>query len=255
MHLGDILGDHLVIEFTCHIYNCPMIRISFCQFKFEPSYICYSTNHINHHINQYCKLKIITLTHTYQRYVSDVWFVGDSFVHWAERRAVFRQIQNSLGVKGISSITWEGSRGMKWELLMQTIQYLALRESCPKVIFIHLGSNNIGSSSCSYLRAVMKRDILNIVSMFPNAKLVVSAMLPRLVWNRTLISVDKIEKKRRYFNRFLRRLVCYLGGQFVSHEEITADTPGLFFGDGVHLSDVGTDLFLMAFKDCLETML
>jgi hypothetical protein len=80
-------------------------------------------------------------------------------VHWAESRAVFRQTQESLGVQGIARITWEGNRGMHREQLMQKIQYLALHESCPKAILIHLGSNDICYSSCGYLRAVMRTDI------------------------------------------------------------------------------------------------
>ena len=56
----------------------------------------------------------------------------------------------------------------------------------------------------------------------------------------------------KLLNRFLKRLVLYLGGQFIEHEDIKADTPGFYFRDGVHLSDIGTDLFLLSCRDTLE---
>lgn len=175
-------------------------------------------------------------------------------MHWAEQRAIFRHREHSLGLSSIAGISWSGSRGMKWAHLKHTLQYMALHKPSPKAIVIHLGSNDLGTVKSVDLRHAMKDDIFSLFKTFPNTTLIVSALLPRIVWDRTSIPVDKLEKKRKQLNRFLKRMVEHDNGIFVKHEDITADTVGLYFRDGVHLSDIGNDLLLLGFRDALETV-
>jgi len=143
---------------------------------------------------------------------------------------------------------------MKWSQLRQDIQYMAMYNSAPKVLFIHVGSNDIGSVKCSVLRQSFKSDILAIHELFPSTILCISAMLPRRDWSRSSIPADKIEKKRKLLNRFLRRQALHFGGRFVAHEEIKSDTKGFYYEDDIHMSDVGNDLFIMALRDTLEQL-
>ena len=196
---------------------------------------------------------VYTFADTYTSLFSDVWIIGDSYIHWAEQRAATRHVASNLGIPGITSIKWLGIRGMHWDQLMNKIQYLGLHNAAPRAIMLHLGSNDIGSVRCNVLRQVFRRDILALAKMFPTAVLMVSAMLPRMAWSAS-ISRDKVEKKRKLLNRFLRRLISYIGGSFITHEEITTDTPGFYFRDGIHLSDVGCDMFLLSCKDSLENV-
>ena len=46
-----------------------------------------------------------------------------------------------------------------------------------------------------------------------------------------------------------------VGGVFIDHLEITADTPGLYKSDGVHLSDIGSDIFMLDIREALQDRL
>ena len=191
------------------------------------------------------------LTDTYLSLFSDVWILGSSYIFWAEQRASRRGIVKDLGVKGVQSIKWVGRRGMRWHQLMHEFQYLTMHAPPPKVLVLHLGANDITTVRCSHLRNCMRGDILLMNETFPETKVVISAMIQRCNWASD-IDLKKIENKRKTLNRFLRRLAAYIGGGFVPHEDLRADTLGFYFHDGIHLSDVGNDLFLMGIRDALE---
>lgn len=184
--------------------------------------------------------------------VTDVWFVGDSYVSRAEERAVLLKKDRNLGLSCVQGIFWAGQGGMKWAQLKTTLQYKLLYNEPPRALVLHVGSNDLGMLKSIELRHAMKDDLLYILSMLQGSVLIVSAILPRLKWDRTSIPTNKIDKTRRQLNRHLRNLVEHDHGIFVSHEDITADTPGLYAHDGVHLSDVGCDLFLLGISTALE---
>ena len=105
------------------------------------------------------------------------------------------------------------------------------------------------------LRNVIKDDMLYLFKLLPSTTLVLSAILPCLNWSRSEMLIDKFEKKRKLLNRFMRRrLACYLGVFFLAHEDIKSDTPGFYFADGVHLSDVGNDIILLSICEVLEKL-
>ena len=156
----------------------------------------------------------------------------------------------------ITSIKWVGRRGMRWHQLMHQLQDLAMHSPPPRALVLHLGSNDLTSVRCGTLRLFMRRDIRAIHNLFPYAKIVVSAMLQRRTWSWGIggsYTESAIENKRKTLNRFLRRLSISVGGTFIPHEDITSDTTGLYYSDGVHLSDIGNDLLLMCFRYALET--
>ena len=65
-----------------------------------------------------------------------------------------------------------------------------------------------------------------------------------------------MEPKRKFINRVIRRFRTYNGrGVFIDHPEITADTPGLYKPDGVHLSDIGSDIFMLDIREALQDRL
>ena len=171
-----------------------------------------------------------------------------------ERRAIQRKVVRDLGVKN-RNIAWFGTRGMKWKDFPTKIQHIILHNPSPKVIFIHLGSNDMGeaNNSCN-LERFIKKELMNLHTLFPNAKIIFSSLLPRLIWSRTIIPPVKIDKKRRHCNDRIRRFMGVVNGQFLANEEISADTPGLYFSNGVHLSDIGSDILILNFKDALERL-
>jgi hypothetical protein len=64
--------------------------------------------------------------------------------------------------------------------------------------------------------------------------------------------LTKINRKRTHVNNCMRRFMNFNGGKFLSHSDISSDTPGLYFRDGVHLSDVGYDFMLLSIRDLLD---
>ena len=143
---------------------------------------------------------------------------------------------------------------MRRARLQHQVQYLSLYHQNPKAILIHLGSNDLTSQKSVEIRHAMKADIISLFKTFTNTKIIVSALLPRLIW-RSKIPIILLEKKRKAINKFVRRLVEHEGGIFIRHDDISVDTPGLYFQDGVHLSDVGNDLFILGITDALERAL
>ena len=185
---------------------------------------------------------------------SDVWFIGDSYVYWAERRAWARHIGTNLGVSNIGAIHWDGVRGMRWGRVRERLQHLALYNQVPKAIMLHVGGNDLGMCKSVVLSHLMREDILFIFRTFPRVRLIVSGLVPRLNWPRSAWEAPALERVRKQLNGFIRRLVQHDGGIFLPHSDISVDTPGFYYKDGVHLSDVGTDLFLLSFRDALEIL-
>ena len=133
---------------------------------------------------------------------------------------------------------------MKWQQLLPKIQYAALHNAAPKAIVVHVGSKDLAYQKGVVLIHNMKDDLSNLVQTFTSSAIFVSAMLPRIVWSGTQVP-DKMESKRKFINRVIRRFIKYNGrGVFIDHPEITSDTPGLYKPDGVHLSDIGSDILI-----------
>jgi len=79
-----------------------------------------------------------------------------------------------------------------------------------------------------------------------HCKIVWVDILARLAW----ASGSKLDRKRRRVNRYGRQLVGTINGDFLS-VEIDSETPGFYRNDGIHLSQVGLEMFLDAVKDKL----
>ena len=140
---------------------------------------------------------------------------------------------------------------MKWQQLLPKIQYAALHNAAPKAIVVHVGSNDLAYQKGVVLIHNMKDDLSNLVQTFTSSAIFVSAMLPRIVWSGTQVP-DKMEPKRKFINRVIRRFIKY-NGSF--HPEITSDTPGLYKPDGVHLSDIGSDILMLDIREALQDQL
>ena len=185
---------------------------------------------------------------------SDLWFVGDSYVHWLEDRTKFRGIAINLGNQSIHKVKWISKRGMHWSELNQVLQYQFLYHEPPKIIIVHLGSNDLTTTTGCELEHKMRDDLRSWMSAFPQTIFMFSELLPRLTWRAVNYPYKKIDKKRKHLNNCVRRFMSSMGGHFIKHSDITADTPGMYFEDGVHLSDVGYDFMLLNINDILDSL-
>ena len=100
----------------------------------------------------------------------------------------------------------------------------------------------------------MKADLQHLVNNFPNTK-IISTMFPRIVWTRTK-NPEKMDSKRKFINRVFRMFMLLKNrGVFIEHTDITYDIPGLYDRDDFHLSDIGSDIFMLDIRGDLRNIL
>ena len=187
--------------------------------------------------------------------LSDLWLVGDSYLYWAEKRAALRGISDSFGLSQISGTLWLTKRGMSWKELMPRLQYEVIHNQVPKVLVIHLGANDLCNVGGATLQHMIRNDLKHIISLMPRCKLIFSSLVQRRSW-RGATNVSAIEEKRVHTNRRIRTFLNYEHrGYFVCHKDIESAEEHFYRGDGVHLTDISTDLFLFNIKDAVKTAL
>lgn len=118
----------------------------------------------------------------------------------------------------------------------------------PAAIIIHVGTNDMGRSSCLALREQLA-DLWTFISCMSNEiKPIWSDMLPkaglRHAGDLNPEDCQRIDRIRKDTNRFVRRLSTRYGGSFVTHPAITLDKTHLFRDDGLHLSNAGCHRFM-----------
>lgn len=98
-------------------------------------------------------------TKVFQKYV--VWILSSSFVYWSEKRATELGIKNFEFEfdKNVLEIFWKGVRGMKWESLIDIIEFCKSKFLNTDFIIIHLGSNNIKFSCSKRPFSEVQRDL------------------------------------------------------------------------------------------------
>lgn len=121
----------------------------------------------------------------------------------------------------------------------------------PDILIIHLGGNDVGKSSTLDLIFLIKHDLQHIHLIFPGTRIIFSEIIPRLVWlsfseNRSL------EKIRRRVNHSIAKFMPTLSGLSYRHTELEGGFSGLYRQDGIHLSDIGLDIFNMDFQNMIE---
>ena len=178
--------------------------------------------------------------------------VGDSYITRLEERAYTRHIELNLDASNVQCVQWIHIPGMKRSQLLKEIQFPAVYSHSPRAIVIHVGSNDLATVKGVVTIHAMKDDLLHLIDTFPNTRIMFSAMFPRLVWTRTK-NPEKMESKRKDINRVIRRFLQYQNrGVFIEHPEITTDTPGLYATDGIHFSDIGSDIFMLDVREALR---
>ncbi|XP_053107513.1 uncharacterized protein LOC128325774 isoform X3 [Hemicordylus capensis] len=72
---------------------------------------------------------------------------GHSLVFWAYKRASASRFGTQLGLGQQSRVSWLGMRGMLWGQLLPTLLDYVDRCSCPDILVVHLGENDLGKRS------------------------------------------------------------------------------------------------------------
>ncbi|KAJ8304403.1 hypothetical protein KUTeg_017986 [Tegillarca granosa] len=187
-------------------------------------------------------------------HAQDISFVGSSIVYWAQRRALSRPVGRNLGLEKYGvQIRWCGIRGMKWSQLLTRIQRDLRNFLCPQYLEILLGSNDLVSRASDVLRWELKLDLLSL-SKLPNTTVVWSCILPRLFWYgaRSQVAIDNVHKRT---NREISSHILKLGGRIITQSDLSDKETGCYRFDGIHLSDIGNDIYLNALQGALEKFL
>ena len=140
---------------------------------------------------------------------------------------------------------------MRWDNLCHHISILSHSLPYPDILIIHLGGNDIGKYSTLDLIFKIKRDLQHIHLSFPSTKIIFSEMIPRFLWlsfpeNRSL------EKIRRRVNHSIEKFMPILNSFSYRHTELEGGFSGLYRSDGIHLSDIGLDIFNSDLQNMVE---
>lgn len=141
------------------------------------------------------------------------------------------------------------------ELIPKLQHLLAIKlEQRPDVLVIHVVGNNLGYKKLHKLRRRIKSTLKKVRNMLPNTRIVWSQILPRQIW-RASKNTAALNRAADRINNFAGWLCVKSGGGFVKYPEIGWNEPGLFKKDGVHLSDLGNNLFLYRLQYFLQEFL
>ena len=172
--------------------------------------------------------------------------IGDSIMHWAGIRAE-RMGRANLRLPSHKTISWLTLRGMKWQNFHHVVQRERLFHASPEVIGVHLGGNDLRTWSLYKLRRVINKELKYLHECFPGTKIIWYDILQRVTWGGDYELNVAIEKKRRRVNGFGRKAVEPFG--MVISADIDYQTKGFYRKDGIHLSDVGLEMFLDTLRD------
>lgn len=120
---------------------------------------------------------------------------------------------------------------------------------------IHFGyslGNDLGKVKTLDLLFMIKQDLQRFCITSPGTTLVFSEIVPRLSW----LSSDQrrvMEKMRKRVNRALEKCMPLINGLSYRHVDLEGGYPGLYRPDGVHLSEVGLDIFNLGLQYSIES--
>lgn len=181
--------------------------------------------------------------------------MGHSYMCWARRRAAVRRTGVQLGFpEDLVTLKWFGVSGLRWDGILPMLFNSVRAGRRPDILVIHAGGNDLGAVPQKQLVARMKQDLDAVRLRFPDIVLVWSEIIPRLVW-RHARDVVAIERCRKKVNKLVSPFVRKCGGVVVRHRSLEEKLAGYYIRDGVHLSEVGLDLFNLALSEGIEKAL
>ncbi|XP_073403570.1 nuclear factor 7, ovary-like isoform X2 [Dendrobates tinctorius] len=182
-----------------------------------------------------------------------VWVLGHAHVYWAAKRAKLQPGGQNLGFPGLK-VNWRGIRGLQWQEVFPETVDISKRVKGPVILVIHAGGNDMCSRKVVELYTTMKTDIERFTSLFSDLILVWSEIIPRAVWCGAR-DANAIEHQRRKLNQRMAKFMSERRAIVVRHRRLEGDNSALLRQDGVHLTDIGLDIFLSSLQDGLKQAL
>lgn len=140
---------------------------------------------------------------------------------------------------------------MKWAQMLTEVITISRVASPPVILVLHAGGNDLCFMRVSELLTLMRADLDRAMGLFAEVIVVWSEMIPRVLWQgaRDAWAVDRA---RRTVNARMARFIRSRGGVVVRHRQLEGDNRRLMRRDGVHLNDIGLDIFLSGLQDGVE---
>ena len=140
---------------------------------------------------------------------------------------------------------------MKWAQLLPTLAELIKNRSCPDALVIHLGENDLVQLSGLGLIKEMKKDLDVVARSWAGTCIILTALVPRRIW-RGALNCTAVERGRRKVNREMRRFCSVKGLCWLEHKDIVRESFHLYRPDGVHLSFLGNEFYLLELRNFLS---
>ncbi|XP_052693347.1 uncharacterized protein LOC128171593 isoform X1 [Crassostrea angulata] len=180
-----------------------------------------------------------------------VWIIGSSIIHWAQKYAETTN-QLNLGLNHFT-INWNGRRGMVWEYLYTSVSSMLIANKQPTILIIHCGGNNIGDpqNTLKGIQKFMKLTLSQKADLLPNTLIVWSHILPRSNWRQSLSTIEGENSRRRINSAIATFVLKKLNGASIKYPDIKITQKRLFRLDGVHLSDLGNNIYINSLKNAI----
>lgn len=136
---------------------------------------------------------------------------------------------------------------------VRSLQVCSLGQG-PRCFSAPCGGNDMGVRLMRELIRDIKCDFLRLQASFPGMVIVWSDMVGRTNW-RWALSDKKVDRARVKVNKEVSRFVMRNGGVTIRHRELEVDTWRYLRSDGVHLTEVGTDLWALGLQDGVQRAL
>ncbi|XP_052693349.1 uncharacterized protein LOC128171593 isoform X2 [Crassostrea angulata] len=182
---------------------------------------------------------------------NSVWIIGSSIIHWAQKYAETTN-QLNLGLNHFT-INWNGRRGMVWEYLYTSVSSMLIANKQPTILIIHCGGNNIGDpqNTLKGIQKFMKLTLSQKADLLPNTLIVWSHILPRSNWRQSLSTIEGENSRRRINSAIATFVLKKLNGASIKYPDIKITQKRLFRLDGVHLSDLGNNIYINSLKNAI----
>lgn len=151
-------------------------------------------------------------------------------------------------------MNWRGRRGLRWSQVLPEAIEISRTASRPVVLVIHAGGNDLCLMRLAELLTLVRADLDRIMGYFPEMVLVWSEVVPRVTWQGAR-DAGAVERARRTFNTRMSRFVRSRAGVVIRHRQLEGDNRTLMREDGVHLNEIGLDIFLSGLQDGVEQAL
>ncbi|XP_078512220.1 uncharacterized protein LOC144771827 [Lissotriton helveticus] len=187
--------------------------------------------------------------------VVTVWIVGHSFVKWGRVQAAQSYFGELLGFNAsMFNGVWKGKGGMLRRELIPCLNNNMVGGLCPDILVIHLGENDLCATKGVVLLRAIKKDLGLIKELWAGCHVYWTELIPRRIW-RGAVNPKAVDRARMKVNSEVSRCCRGLGFSRISHREIKFETVEFFRDDGVHLSRVGMDLYLLELREVLARSL